>query len=281
MAEAYTQEQDLSEAVAQLALVKKTMSRARELKKHTWILPGLLGTALIGGISILGNIQSPPVACWNELNRGIPAHACHGMFAHPLAESSVPTSTSHGPYVFFFTGKAPMVWSLGSHMWYWIAAILISLALVNIKGKRGAIFQQMVSAILPTLVCALLPILIAATRFFWYLDHPDADLVAVLVALATASVMFASPTMAVSSVWFAVMIIALSHSDIVVSLIHGIILDANSSCLLLGGLVLYTAAGGIYLWSHPGHIRRALSWVQLTRWPKHYVSYNVDSERYL
>ena len=253
----------------------------RALKRRTWILPGLLGTALVGGISVFGNLQSPAVTCLNELSRGIPAHACHGMFAHPIAGSSVPTSTSHGPYTFFFSGKAPIIWSLGAHTWYWIVAILISLALVNIQGTTEGLFRRMTSAALPTLACALLPSLIAATHFFWYLNHPDADLVAVLVALAAASVILASPAMAVSSIWFAAMIVALSRSNIVVSFIHGITLNVNSSCLLLGGLVLYAAAGGTYLWSHPRHIRRVLSRISFVGWPKHYAPYNIDSKRYL
>ena len=118
-------EESAADALTMIALLRR---RARNLQQRIWLLPAALGILTILGTPLLSTKQVIQ-SCW--LMTGTPkpitcivSHSGTNIIA--LTSQGVPI---RGPISISFSGKFPVIWSIGNSPWFWVIGIISSVLL--------------------------------------------------------------------------------------------------------------------------------------------------------
>ncbi len=119
-----------------LSMITSLRRRARNLQQRIWLLPAALGILTILGTPLLSTKQVIQ-SCW--LMTGTPkpitcivSHSGKNIIA--LTSQGVPI---RGPISISFSGKFPVIWSIGNSPWFWVIGIVASVLLSILCQRSG------------------------------------------------------------------------------------------------------------------------------------------------
>ncbi len=119
----------------------KVARRARERKQYTWAILIVVGCGLLGGMDIMspsGNAPKLELKC-GKLVLASRAHLYHCPPPPIPKTSALGTYAGHlpiGTTVISLSGRIPLAWSTGDHVWFWEATMGLALSLAILLRMR-------------------------------------------------------------------------------------------------------------------------------------------------
>ena len=228
-----------AEALTMIALLRR---RARILQQRIWLLPAALGILTILGTPLLSTKQVIQ-SCW--LMTGTPkpitcivSHSGTNIIA--LTSQGVPI---RGPISISFSGKFPVIWSIGNSPWFWLIGIISSVLLsILCQRSRGRLRTFTVTYLLAGLVGVF--VLLASGQLG--LPSQLSHLLAVAVIICIAGFAARSQTLALFAGLSFFVGIALSRRSSEFFSRLNIWIPPHSISYLAAGLVLVAGAALLY-----------------------------------
>lgn len=247
-------------AASTLSMITSLRRQARNLQQRVWLLPAALGIMTTLGTPLLSTRQVIQ-SCWLMTGSPKPISctiARSGTHITALTTQGVPV---HGPVSISFTGKFPVVWSIGNSRWYWvigiIASVLLSIICQRSTGRlRTFTFTYLFAGLIGVFV------LLASNQ----LNFPSqlSHLLAVAFIICIAGFAARSQALALVAGLSFFLGIALSrHSSEHYTLLN-IWIPPHSISYMAAGLVLIAVAALLYWQRKPTTFRNQLSTRTLT-----------------
>ncbi len=232
-------EESAADALTMIALLRR---RARILQQRIWMLPAALGIITILGTPLLSTKQVIQ-SCW--LMAGTPKPiTC--VISHSGTKIIALTSQGapiRGPISISFSGKFPVIWSIGNSPWFWVIGIAASV-LLSILCQRSS--GRLRTFTVTYLLAGVVGVFVLLASDYLGLPSQLSHLLAVAVIICVAGFATRSQTLAlVAGLSFFVGIALSRRSSEFFSRLN-IWIPPHSISYLAAGLVLVAGAALLY-----------------------------------